>query len=259
VAVGVTTASTMTTDLPPSFFLRLTSRHSAKDAFSGFILCDAATIHENGVISWKITPRPYQAIGSWTVQCPADQHFGEHYRGQCNVRGPDNMILAKRFSATTLWTHTGEQSHLTVTDLAGALYPVLQMAKHTTVFGAHTLKRNVVLQWLPAPVPGTPIPVAPAAPSVIQHVAPSPPLPKKPKVSKVTGVGTLNLFVAKQLLELAQTKHEMCPITAEEFITGETAVMPCGHLFMRMAIEETFKKEPNKCPACRQLGAPTLC
>lgn len=94
--------------------------------------------------------------------------------------------------------------------------------------------------------------------NVIQHVAPSP-APKKPKVSKVTGVGTLNLFVAKQLLEFAQIKHEMCPITAEEFITGETAVMPCGHLFMRMAIEETFKKEPGKCPACRQLGDPTYC
>ena len=70
--------------------------------------------------------------------------------------------------------------------------------------------------------------------------------------------GDLCLFVAKQLLELAQLKKEMCPITAEEYITGQTAVMPCGHLFMQMAIEETFKKEPNKCPACRQLGRPTF-
>jgi hypothetical protein len=66
----------------------------------------------------------------------------------------------------------------------------------------------------------------------------------------------MNPYVARQLLELAQLKHEMCPITAEEYITGETGVMPCGHLFMRMAIEETFKKEPNKCPACRQAGVP---
>jgi hypothetical protein len=27
---------------------------------------------------------------------------------------------------------------------------------------------------------------------------------------------------------------------------------------MDMAIEETFKKEPNKCPACRQSGRPTF-
>jgi hypothetical protein len=49
----------------------------------------------------------------------------------------------------------------------------------------------------------------------------------------------------------------MCPITAEEYSTGNTAAMPCGHLFMQIAIEESFKKEPGKCPACRQSGRPT--
>ena len=60
-----------------------------------------------------------------------------------------------------------------------------------------------------------------------------------------------------ELLELAQLKKEMCPITAEEYYKGETAVMPCGHLFMQIAIEESFKKEPGKCPSCRQSGRPT--
>jgi len=73
------------------------------------------------------------------------------------------------------------------------------------------------------------------------------------------GVFSLPLFVSRQLLQLAQLRKEMCPITAEDYITGQTAVMPCGHLFMQMAIEETFKSEPNCCPACRQKGRPTYC
>jgi len=67
---------------------------------------------------------------------------------------------------------------------------------------------------------------------------------------------TMGVHIATQLLELAQLKHDMCPITAEEFITGETAVMPCGHMFMRFGLEETFKAPVSKniCPSCRQKG-----
>jgi hypothetical protein len=50
----------------------------------------------------------------------------------------------------------------------------------------------------------------------------------------------------------------MCPIVAEEFSAGNCAAMPCGHLFAKMAIEESFKKEPSRCPACRQTGSPTF-
>jgi hypothetical protein len=96
------------------------------------------------------------------------------------------------------------------------------------------------------------VPSIPASPP-----APLPPTPKPVASVKNKGAGDLGLFVAKQLLEFAQSKYEMCPITAEEFITGNTAVMPCGHLFMQFAIEETFKKEPNRCPSCRQSGRPT--
>jgi hypothetical protein len=69
--------------------------------------------------------------------------------------------------------------------------------------------------------------------------------------------GDLAPFVAKQLLALAQLRHDQCPIIAEEYSDGNTAVMPCGHLFAQIAIEESFKKEPYKCPACRALGRPT--
>jgi hypothetical protein len=44
----------------------------------------------------------------------------------------------------------------------------------------------------------------------------------------------------------------------EDFTVGNTAAMPCGHLFVKMALEETFKKEPNKCPWCRQKGDATF-
>ena len=74
--------------------------------------------------------------------------------------------------------------------------------------------------------------------------------PAKPK-------GDLSAFVAKQLMDLAKSRGEFCPIVAEEFSAGNTAVMPCGHLFAQIAIEESFKKEPHKCPACRQTGRPT--
>jgi hypothetical protein len=80
--------------------------------------------------------------------------------------------------------------------------------------------------------------------------APAPAPQAKPK-------GDLSPFVAKQLMELAKSKNEFCPIVAEEFSTGNTAVMPCGHLFAQIAIEESFKKELYKCPSCRQSGRPT--
>lgn len=178
--------------------------------------------------------------------------------GQYTLQAHDQLMLAKKISATTIWCATGNHTPLLVSDSSGVMLPVLEFAKHTTVFGSYQLKRNVVLQWQPAPAPGTPLP-APAQPgaATIQHVPA--PAPKKLKAAKPSGYTELAPFVAKQLLELAQSKHEMCPITAEEYIAGETAAMPCGHLFMRMAIEETFKKEPNKCPACRQLGSPSYC
>jgi hypothetical protein len=84
-----------------------------------------------------------------------------------------------------------------------------------------------------------------------------PPVKRKKLVAPMKPVGDINLHVARKLMELAILKKEMCPITVEEFSAGNTAVMPCGHLFMQMAIEESFKKETRKCPECRQIGSPT--
>ena len=128
---------------------------------------------------------------------------------------------------------------------------------------------------LPPPSAPPSLPSPPAydiSGNTVQHVSPLPSTtpsgPKKkllkpntsllpPIITSKGGKGELNLFVAKQLLELAQLKKEMCPIIAEEYSAGHTAAMPCGHLFSQTAIEESFKKERNKCPACRQIGSPT--
>ena len=76
-------------------------------------------------------------------------------------------------------------------------------------------------------------------------------------MEKHNAKGDLSPFVAKQLLELARSKGEFCPIVAEEFSTGNTAAMPCGHLFASAGLTESFKKQPNTCPTCRHSGYPT--
>jgi hypothetical protein len=104
--------------------------------------------------------------------------------------------------------------------------------------------------------------------SIVTHVPSTPPATKsnptapptvkrKKLIAKAILTGDLSVHVARKLMELAILKKEMCPITVEEFSAGNTAVMPCGHLFMQMAIEESFKKEHRKCPECRQIGSPT--
>lgn len=100
-------------------------------------------------------------------------------------------------------------------------------------------------------IPSTPTPAPKATPTV------PPPVKRKKLVAPIKPIGDINLHVARKLMELAILKKEMCPITVEEFSAGNTAVMPCGHLFMQMAIEESFKKEHRKCPECRQIGSPT--
>jgi hypothetical protein len=103
---------------------------------------------------------------------------------------------------------------------------VLSVAKHTDLIGR--AKRNITVIKAPLVRPST-----------------QQPLPR------------LSPYVAKQLLELAQLKRDLCPITVEEFAANNTAVMPCGHLFTKLAIEESFKTAEGRCPACRVAGAPT--
>jgi hypothetical protein len=90
-------------------------------------------------------------------------------------------------------------------------------------------------------------------PSNLEAVTPA---QHQKKVIKIKQ-NVMNLYVARQLFELARLKKDLCPITAEEFIAGETGVMPCGHLFMKIGIEESFKSRSGQCPLCREAGFPT--
>jgi len=121
--------------------------------------------------------------------------------------------------------------------------PVISISAHTSIFAWESLIPNIIFSNASTTVPS--VPPVPAAPSI--------PKPRAPK----TPMG-LSPHVAKLLLDLATIKKEQCPITMEEFTAGNTAAMPCGHLFVKMALEETFKKEPNKCPWCRQKGDATF-
>jgi hypothetical protein len=178
-----------------------------------------------------------------------------------------------------------------VTSPANVELPVLRFTEPTKcVQGGGSLARNFSIgkfEVAPAPAPA-PVPIdisgnvysssyntiAPPATnymdisgSVIAHIPTTPPpaskstipppVKRKKLVAPIKPVGDINLHVARKLMELAILKKEMCPITVEEFSAGNTAVMPCGHLFMQMAIEESFKKETRKCPECRQIGSPT--
>jgi hypothetical protein len=106
---------------------------------------------------------------------------------------------------------------------SGLQIPILTIVGHSSIV-RHGEKRNILIQQQ----------------EVVSQPTPS----------------SLPLFVAHQLLELAQLKRESCPITIEEFTTGHTGVMPCGHLFTRLAITESFKTAASRCPTCRIAGTP---
>ncbi len=197
----------------------------------------------DGVYEMAYTPTQDKYQGS------ISSAYGDIFLGTANIRTASGSIRAKRiYAVTTLAKNltTGEEVKL------------LTFSTPSEIFGPHVLKVNKLLYPV-APAATVPTTVSPAV--AVTAPAPAPSMvplavPKSVK-KKVSAVGDLNPFVAKQLLELAQTKHEMCPIVAEEFAAGHTAAMPCGHLFADFAIKETFKKEPNKCPVCRVYGAPT--
>ena len=198
--------------------------------YNGLILMNA--VKEND--AWTLTPDPQTSL-QLTVHKPALPEHGVSL-GKFVVRNCDGILLSK-----IIRSHTD----IIVTDATGQQIKVISIGQHTTVFGSHKLHKNFTC-FIAAPPQQSTVPAIPA------------PTSPKQKKEKKPQVGGLNPYVAKQLFDLAVLRKELCPIVAEEFIAGNTAVMPCGHLFMQIAIEESFKKEANKCPWCRQLGAPTF-
>jgi len=257
--------TTMTT-LLPHVFLYIPNRKNN----TGFILMN--TSKEDNV--WKMTqadPPPMNSPPAYSIVKPDTPTKGE-FLCTIVIKNKENILLNKRLRY---------HEDIVITTMAtGASIPVVSMAQHTTVFGSHTLKCNVVFD-MNTPTPALSnnaigpslsnlytivytAPVTPAPPftesaattgNVIQHTVA---VIKKYKSSSAKDKDkSLNPFVAKQLLDLAIIRKEFCAITAEELSAENAAVMPCGHIFMRFAIEESFKKESNKCPWCRQHGTPT--
>jgi len=63
----------------------------------------------------------------------------------------------------------------------------------------------------------------------------------------------------QELLQKVMTKGEgegegegMCPITQSEFAEGDAVlVLPCGHAFLKDAIQTWLETESAECPVCR--------
>jgi len=242
--------STMPT-LPSCVMLYIPMRAGA----NRFILMDV--VQEETPPVWKLTP---VATPTFTLKLASPEVITSMYIGRFVMRTTDGILLNKNVRS-----HPG----IVITNAANEVIPVISISMHTHLFGAHKLKTNVVLTLSSPPVTIAPPPalaplalalaLAPSTPPTVAAPAMNPVIVKKKKHMSlpVQGHGVLEKFVAKQLLDLAILRKETCPITAEEFSEGHTAAMPCGHLFMQFAIEESFKKENNKCPWCRQLGSPT--
>jgi hypothetical protein len=212
-----------------------------RTGLNSFIVMDVT--HETTPPCWSLTNAPTNT--SLDIAGSADAHPVS--LGMFVIKNHDGILLNKHlksYPALVIYLPTGET------------IPVISMAQHTTVFGSHKLKTNVTNIIYTSAQPDVSGNLMPA-PDVSGNLMPAPKLKKIKKTTSSLGVGDLSPHVAKQLFELAVLKKEQCPITVEEFSSGNTAVMPCGHLFMQMAIEESFKKEANKCPWCRQLGRPT--
>lgn len=269
----MTSATAAMTTLTPAFVHYFPSRNAATDPYSCFVYMTAEMTATLG------GGAPAYFTASYPKKGP---HLVFHNDPFKRPDRRDTYLGTFRFKPAdpTAGDHVRElivyRWNIDIRDSKGAAIPVLTI-QHVNRLFKGTLKRNLLLYAAagvtvssrnaspivaaaPAaavPAPHTDVSGNPA-PAIV-HVAP-PKLKAKKAVAAAPAAapkGDLCLFVAKQLLELAQLKKEMCPITAEEYYTGETAVMPCGHLFMRIAIEESFKKEPGSCPACRQRGRPT--
>ena len=216
----------MNAALPAQVFLYLKSRKGDKR----FVLMD--THFNDDTLAWTLSP----TTGSQSfhfVQPPLDHSYGE-YLGQFTLTTTTNILIKKALR---------KHLDIKIASPSGLEALVVSLTGHTVVFGSHTLKQNVVFTHTATPT----LTATPTVTGTISHV---PSMIVKKKSDQ------LCVFVAKKLMTLAILEKEQCPITVEDFSEGNTAVMPCGHLFMQSAIEEAFKSEPTKCPWCRQPGRP---
>ena len=250
--------------LPPLFFLRI-----RRDSGDVFVLLRSKPVGS----TWEldVEPKGPLHLTTYTVADPVGYNWSPEYLGKytIQVKGPEPTTVERRVYIPVLPLITGALHPVLAHKTTGELVPVLEF-QHSGIFKGRRLVPNCIVSTLgpttyydasgnlmdattlsvvaePFHTPSSPTPTPVPIP-----MTPTTPTPKKSRLP------TLSLHAARQLLELAQLKKEQCPVTVEDYITGQTAVMPCGHLFMQIAIEESFKKDPNLCPWCRQTGVPTF-
>jgi hypothetical protein len=292
--MSASTIQHFTETIPPAFVHFFRMRKAVSDPYSGFVYMNVTKAGDKYTLSCpkkgpllklysdpfrKHVPFHYMATYKFQPENPASAVSAlNSYTWDIDIRDASGVRVPviEIDSVSTLFLRVVKRNILisvepgvTVTDRFAMAKPV---AAPATASSTVTDAINTIIA-LPAHAPDTSYlseVITQAESALAAYTPPAPLLKKKklgtPKLKPVAAApavapavprGDLRLFVAKQLLELAQIKKEMCPITAEEYSNGNTAAMPCGHLFMQIAIEESFKKEPGKCPACRQPGRPT--
>lgn len=238
--------------IPSQVFLYL--RKSKND----LILMDVAPAvdGEPGLTFTPVTI-PVGQDSTYTITKPVGPSAGTPF-GKHAVRDKNGTTVGKLFSI---------HKDIVARSPTNETITVVSIAHPYAVFGWSLKVNPVTINTLAAPAPAPvsappPYPVpSPATAANIHTAAASAAavaeLQAKKKLHRTPLYNQLAPFVAKQLFDLAVLRKEQCPVTMEDFSVGNAAVMPCGHLFMQFAIEESFKKEPHKCPWCRQAGKPT--
>jgi len=273
-----TSIATSGKTLPSQFVLCIPSRSTKKDPFANYILLNATPTPDGKAI--RLEPAPTQPDTA-----PPYRRINAMYYPVILRRTLLNIVSGLPQNATLIMLEG-----LTVSPPGGGtpLHVMRFRNERLLQFLPAGVRRNVPFVDIPSkpsvvtspafPIASPPLltPVGGAGTETsalttlidtltqINNMLPETPTPapapvqKKKVAAAVRTVSDLSAHVAKQLLALARIRKEECPIIAEEFSDGNTAVMPCGHLFSRMGIEESFKKEPRKCPACRAAGNPTF-
>jgi hypothetical protein len=199
---------------------------------------------------------------TYTISKPPGPSEGTPF-GQHAVRDKNGTVVGKRFKI---------HKNIVARSPTNETITVVSISQPYAVFGWSLTPNPITITTL-ASAPSPPAPSmggvllppfaatnylspAPATPVAAAHAAAVAQIQTKTKTHRQPLYNQLAPFVAKQLFDLAVLRKEQCPVTMEDFSLGNAAVMPCGHLFMQFAIEESFKKEPHKCPWCRQVGKP---
>lgn len=254
-----------TLTFPPEFLMYIPGRKvSAADPFNSLLLMKAAP----GANGYTLHVDPSGNAATVHLTLPTVNPLYKTRRFPAEISRPDGTKSNHTVTVLTHFLKAVKNGSATALD-------IYSIAKLKDIFPGPILRRNVhitssgltndQLAQFNFPLPVGPLYQAVAVATTVDAsgspvtavtaVPPGPPRLMKKKAVVDTGI---NAYIARQLMEFAQMKGEVCPITAGYFEEKDTAVMPCGHLFSKIAIDETFKKEPGKCPACRAAGAPII-